>query len=473
MKQEGIPSGFLSKIKGTLEKHQMVEPGDTVIVAASGGLDSMTLLESLHLLHKDSGIALVVAHLDHGLRGEESRKESLFVEEQARRYQLPFEAGSLSRNDYPRASSLQNQARILRYQFFDQVKSKWHAQRVALAHHRDDNVETILMRILRGTGPTGLRGIPPVRKGGYIRPLIETARSEIEAFAREKGLLYLEDSSNRKTDYLRNRVRLELLPLLRKRFHVPVSADTLIHMASILDVEDAYLDEVASTGLLTAIACEDGQEIVLKRSEVRSLPLAIRRRVLRMACKRLRGMQYGLPYIAVESVLDGLEGTTPHQVYSLPGGICVYIEYDCLRLRTGKLWEPVFFDVPHPIGESTFIPEVGMRIHSALITVKAEEFRGPRYSNEVVLGLRAPSTEARIRNVQPGDRFYPLGVHHPKKLKDFFIDEKVPRSMRSHVPLVEIGGEIAWVVGYRIDERFKVDPEVACCVRFRAENTKP
>ena len=198
---------FVGKVKKTIKKHRMLESGDKVIVGVSGGPDSMALLYLLDHIKEDYNLTLKVAHLNHGFRGREAQREAQFVEEIAQQLELLFEVKTFDVPAYKKKSSLSSQeaARVIRYRFLKDVGRRFHASKIALGHNADDQAETMMMWLLRGTGLKGLSGMPPVREGGIIRPLIETTREEIEAFLKKNEIPFVIDSSNQKTQYLRNK----------------------------------------------------------------------------------------------------------------------------------------------------------------------------------------------------------------------------------------------------------------------------
>jgi tRNA(Ile)-lysidine synthase len=437
-------------------KHGMVALGDTVVVGVSGGVDSVSLLDVLFRLQAAFRLKLVVAHIHHGLRGEEADRDLQFVEDLATRYDLPFEGTRIAPSEYPKGENTQARARKLRYRFYEEVARRWGGSRIATGHHQDDHEETLLMQILRGTG--GLQGIRPVREGRYIRPLIEIRREEILAYARRTGLAFCEDSSNQKRSYLRNRIRQELIPWIRREVD-PSFSGPLLQLGSILQEDARCLDVMAEEALSEAVvgAPVEG-EIILRRDLMEALPRPIQRRVLRLTYRRLEGSTRGLSYTHVEGVCDGLarwEGRV-HKVFSLPRGVRVFLEYEVVCFSRRDLWEVQPYEYPLFVGEERPIPQAGIALHARRVPFDSFPPEATRDRNRAWLDADLSDGEMVVRNARPGDRFRPLGLGGEKKLKDFFIDEKIPRSLRRRIVILEIEGRVGWVVGYRIDDRFKV-----------------
>ncbi|MDP6180938.1 MAG: tRNA lysidine(34) synthetase TilS, partial [Desulfatiglandales bacterium] len=233
----------IKKVKETLSRYGMIDPGDLVIVAVSGGPDSVCLLDILHELKAELAVRLVVAHYNHGLRGGEDESETRFVRHLASAMNFPFETENASFFIEGKTASLEERARNARYEFLERLKGKLHAQKIAMGHHLNDQAETVLMRLLRGSGPSGLAGIPPKRDDTIIRPLIELKREEIDSYVKRRELSYRVDRSNFDTRYLRNKIRLELLPLLLE--YQPQFVEHLGQLAVILREDDKYLETEA------------------------------------------------------------------------------------------------------------------------------------------------------------------------------------------------------------------------------------
>jgi tRNA(Ile)-lysidine synthase len=446
----------------------MVVSGETVVVGVSGGMDSVSLLDILMRLRGEFRLTLVVAHVHHGLRAEEGDREFRFVEGLSSRYDVPFEGRKIDAVSYAQGANIQALARRLRLRFYEEVASRWRANKIATGHHRDDHAETLLMQILRGTG--GLKGIRPVREGKYIRPLIEIRKEEIQAYTGEMQLAFCEDPSNRKRAYLRNRIRQDLIPWICSEVN-PSFSDSLLHLASILHEEARCLDAISEEAVeKTVDPTQRNGEVVLRRDHLERMPRAIQRRVLRQSYGLLEGSTQGLSYAHLEGICDALDkpGGRVHKAFSLPRGIRAFLQYDAVHLSRKDLWEVTHYEYPLCLGEERLIPEAGVLLRADRLprdSLYPGEMRDP---NCAFLDADLSDGEMAVRNARPGDRFYPLGLGGEKKLKDFYIDEKIPRSLRRRIAILEIGGRIGWVVGYRIDDRFRLSPNSRWMIRVRA-----
>ncbi len=252
------------RVKKTIDRYHLLDRDDRIIVAVSGGVDSMVMLHLLNALRKDFGLSLIVAHVNHGLRPDESKKEAELVEQESTRLGLPFEYGRFDAREFSRAAglSLQDGARRIRLHFFKTLLLKYEARKIALGHNADDQVETILLRLFRGSGLKGLKGMLPIREGRVIRPLLETWRKEIESFAGENKIPYLTDSSNLKRDYLRNRIRLDLIPLIEREYQSNFK-ELVLRTSAILREEDGCLEREAEKAFQTMVH-EEPEELQLQ-----------------------------------------------------------------------------------------------------------------------------------------------------------------------------------------------------------------
>jgi len=447
-----IENGLLDEVRVTLQRHDMLRKGERVVVAVSGGADSVCLLDVLHRLAPEYDLDLFVAHFDHGLRKGEDEQETRFVEVLAREMSVPWETGC-AENLERREGSLEERAREARYAFLEGVRARQGAGAVAMGHTLDDQAETVIMRLLRGSGATGLSGIPPKREPGIIRPLIRSRRAEIEDYLKSRGLSWRTDSSNLKGLYLRNRIRLELMPLLLQ--YQPRLVEHLGSLADSLREEDEVLEKKAGEWLGEHGEETDPRRLSVPRGKYLALEPALRRRVTRQAIKKVSGALRRMDRRHVEAVENLARSTRPQAGVDLPKGVVVGKSYEQLVFGMSRQAESAGFRVALPGPGAYEIRDAGVRI-----TLKEEAGGGPvplrGSSLEAFLDAEEVNFPLEIRSILPGDRFVPLGMKGRRKLKDFLMDLKVPSGERAGVSLLVSGGAIAWVCGFRVDERFKV-----------------
>ncbi|MER3446099.1 MAG: tRNA lysidine(34) synthetase TilS [Candidatus Dadabacteria bacterium] len=447
----------LESARRTIKRFNMLSPCETVVVGVSGGADSLGLLYILAEIG-EYNLKLIVSHLNHGIRPEEGKRDARFVEEVARQLSLPFEIREANAPEFKRGSnlSLEEAARILRYGFFKEVLSKYGAQKIATAHTLDDQAETVLMRIIRGSGTAGLSGIPPVSDGYIIRPLIETTRYEIEEYLRAKGVKWIEDSTNTATDFLRNRIRHELIPRLQE--YNPRIKEALSRTADILRAQEGFIRSRARNWFEYVFGSTEG-ELVGSVSHYRLIPEALRPEFLRMAIEKIKGNLRRVSFVHIDSVDEILLSEIPSGEISLPDGIVVAKGYD-LFLITKRLELGHGFSYRIPSSGKWNFPEFECEIE----VVEAGSLSSDRFIG--VFDADSAEFPIIVRNFSPGDRFIPLGMKTPKKLKRFFIDEKIPRFLRNRIPIFLSRGEIMWIGGMRIDERFKLRGKEAVKIRL-------
>ncbi len=462
---------MIAKVRRTIEDHRMISPGERVLVAVSGGIDSIVLLHLLYELREELGISLAVAHLDHRIRGEEAQADAEFVAGEARRLGLPLilEARDVPTYAEERDLSLEEAAREVRYRFLEEAAAKVGAAKIALGHHRDDLVETLLLNLIRGAGLSGLRGMAPVR-GRLIRPLIDCSRAEILAFAHERGLSYCQDRTNLERRFLRNRVRLELLPLLEG--YRPGVAARLARTAQILSEAASYLEKLAEERLERMVLAQGESELILNREGLLAEEPFLQTLILRGAVRRLRGSlrDLGFEHLRRMRELSG-QGEGRAELH-LPGGLSFLRRGERLILSSKsskarpKEAGPLAYEFPLRLGENTF-DQLGWQftLEEVEPVLELEFDRDPLKA--MIDGARI-DRPLSVRNRRPGDRFRPLGMKGTKKLQDFFVDEKVPLEERAWVPLVCDRRGIIWVVGLRLSEDYKVTAGTKRALRITA-----
>ncbi|MCR4286977.1 MAG: tRNA lysidine(34) synthetase TilS, partial [Deltaproteobacteria bacterium] len=344
---------FIEIVKNTVREHGMLKAGDRVIVAVSGGVDSVVLLHALIRLRKEYGLKLTVCHLNHNLRGAGSRKDLEFVKRLSRRHGLRFigktlEKGSLKAKD---GVSLQEAAREVRYWFLADALRKTGSKKLAIGHTLDDVAETVLMRLIKGSSLSGLSGIPACR-GAIIRPLIQIPRAEVEDYAEKQGLRHCTDPTNLSPVYLRNSLRLELIPFIKERYNENIIS-TLARTASVLRKDSIFLDSLAPKAFKEA-GVRKGKGIVdMDRMKLLKMPEAISSRVFLMAC---RGLEKAPELFGahVDAFFDALRSKKPNASYSLGSGLCIRREYGRIRVeQKSGIKKAQGFDLPLSIPGST------------------------------------------------------------------------------------------------------------------------
>ena len=443
---------ILKKAKQTILDYRMVEPRDLIIVAVSGGPDSICLLDILHQLSYGLETSLIVAHFDHGLRPKEDQAETQLVKHLADSLGITFET---ERAVHLKAdtASLEEKAREARYSFLERVREKHNGTKIAFGHNLNDQAETFLMRLLRGSGPAGLSGIPPERNGRIIRPLIRMQREDIILYLNVRGIPYSTDSSNTDAKYLRNRIRHELLPLMMD--YQPKLIERLGETADLLREEDSYLDHMAGEW----IEKESEQLpdcIAVSILSLKDLPLPFQNRVVRILLKKVNNSLRRIDHGHIKSIIALADSKSPHAMLDLPNHLVVRRIYEKLMFASNED-KPVqgfsyLLDGPGDL----FLNETGQTLRVEEKDYTAPDIEAGGYSvNLDADSIQYPLT---VRNFNQGDRFVPLGMNGHKKVKKFFIDLKVPYRERPAVPIVLSQGKIVWICKYRIDDRFKVCP---------------
>ncbi len=430
----------------------MVSRGDRVLVGLSGGPDSVCLLTLLNRLKPQYDITLFAAYIDHGLRPHETPDEIDFCRELCASQGVPFTHRRIDVTALARKQRLNKHeaARELRYKAFEEIAQDVHAHKTALGHNADDQTETILMRLFRGTGPSGLSGIPPVRRN-LIRPLIEIERRDIERFLEKEGIGFVVDSSNRRTDYFRNKIRHLILPTIKGINKEVVK--TMTRTADIFREEERYFDIQVTKTLMRLISRKSDTSIELFLRPLETMDRVLLRRVLRRAIDETRSLR-GIEFIHIEEILDLISyGNSGDRIY-LPGQMRAIKGYSVLTITAEQPAKLTLTAITGP-GE-IIVRECSFSLYSEILPLDALEGLGDGKRIALVDADKA-TFPLTLRPRKPGDFFYPLGFGKRKKIQDYFVDEKVPRDERDAVPLLVRDKEIVWVVGHRVDERYRVD----------------
>jgi tRNA(Ile)-lysidine synthase len=479
-KRQGRQEPLEPRVLHFIQEHHLVPAQSHLLVAVSGGPDSVCLLHILVRLMDELGIRLHVAHLNHQLRGAEAEADAHYVSNLAHRLGIPATVEQRDVKGYQKHKriSLEEAAREVRYTFLAQVAKAIGASRVAVGHTLDDHIETILMHLVRGTGTRGLRGLQPRAEWQssensltIIRPLLQVSREETAGYCQDNKLMPRIDASNLSLSPLRNRIRHQLLPLLKS--YNPQVTEALLRTAGIAGDDLAFLDKEGSQ-LWAKIARRQENTIILDKKGLLELPSALKRYLLRMSLEKLLGNVMDIEMRHIEEIMSALTKSAGKRL-SLPGGLTFCVEYD--RYLIGK--DPsALSPLPTLEGESqlklpgrTILP--GWHAEATIIEPSAVKGIGLT-DNEFTACFDRDKTGDKlvVRSRQPGDRFQPLGMSQPKKLNEFMIDAKIPQAWRQRIPLVCSPQHIIWVVGWRIDDRAKVTDATrqVLCLEFKRAN---
>ena len=470
----------------SLIRYGLLNRGHHVLVAVSGGADSVALLYALRALAPEWRLRLTAAHLNHRIRGKDAEDDAAFVKRLARQLGVDVVVGQ---SDVPRAArtrgiSIEMAARNARYRFLARAARGAGADVVATAHTADDQAETLLLKLARGTGLRGLTGIPRktvLRGVTVVRPLLGVTRNAILAFLQDRGAAWREDASNRDTAFLRNRVRHEVLPFLETRLN-PRIREALVRMADVLTAEDQWLDTL-SASILSACrrrvtdpiraARKSARLPALDADALREQPLAARRRVVRLWLVSAGVPPEAINFDSVERVDGQIRAQAGSSSTPVAAGVNV-------RRRRGLLViEPRELDPPRGrIARQTVAIPGTTRLSSAGLRVKVSVEAGLVKDRKARLGLFPAVATIRagmgrrkliVRSWQPGDRMKPLGMNGSKKLHDIFVDAKVPAEQRHAVPVFECAGEIVWLPGYRVSRGWEVWDPAQPSLQIRVE----
>ncbi|MCD1261874.1 tRNA lysidine(34) synthetase TilS [Paenibacillus athensensis] len=459
---------LLAVVERHLVEQQFINRGDAVVVAVSGGPDSVALLHILFLLSERYGWRLIAAHVNHRFRGEESDREAGFVAELADKLGLPCRIAAIDVPAFIEETALnaQTAARIKRYAFLHEVAEEFGAARIAFAHHADDQAETIVMRILRGTGPSGLAGMPERRrekKVELIRPLLRIYKSELLEYLAERDLRYCLDSSNAERKYFRNRIRHDVMPALRA--YNDQFPEALSRLSEMMRAENDYMDRSAEQAFKTIVQeLPDGCR--MQRSDFAALHLALQRRLIKLILTYLSWPMESIDFASMERMrLAMLQARPANARITMQEGLTVVREYGDVFVRTAYT-KPQSFAYELPIGDGQlFIPEAGWTIAWEL--TGPEVFSGKPSADEALFDVQLLEGPLVLRSRRDGDRIAPYGLNGSKKVKDMFINAKLPPSTRDRTPLLVDGaGQVLWIAGFRRSRHAAVTEQTVQVLRF-------
>ena len=463
-----IEKKILHTVRETISAHRMFNRGDAVLVAVSGGPDSIALVHIIFTLAVEFSLRPAIAHLNHCLRGSDSDRDAEFVADTARQLGAPIYSDRKDVLGFQQSHrlSLEEAARMVRYDFYNAVAAEYGFNKIALGHHSDDNAELVLINLLRGSGPLGLSGIAPVRDGKIVRPLIHLRRSGILDYLAAKKLPYVTDTSNTDPAFIRNKIRHHLIPALQTAYN-PKIIESLNRLGEIVRVEDQWFDQALEPVFEQCVLSKTDGKISLNLPAFNELPKAVKRRVVRKAILGVKKDLRRITLLHVDTILHLVEKDRDTGRLNLPDGILVSrnnVELAIVKINKDissnnhKIIQKCAPDYQYviPAAGSLFIREADVSITLREIDVaELPDFKeiGACIAFFDLDRLRYPLL---VRNLRPGDRFSPLGLSGTQKVKKYFSNHKVPLGQRNKCPLLLSSGNIIWIAGHCIDNTVKV-----------------
>ncbi len=465
----------IEKIEETTIKQSLFTKGDHIVLGISGGPDSVCLLHALHCLKDKWDLTLHGVHVNHGIRGKEADLDQAFTVDYCRKLNIPctvfhFDVPAMAEKE---GISEEEMGRFLRYEAFHQVRdsimTRGRRVLIAVAQNRNDQAETILLRLIRGTGTEGLAGIEYIRDGIIIRPLLDVKRTDIEAYCEKNDLATRTDLTNLIPMYARNRVRLELIPLLCS--YNPGIIDSLCRLGSIASEDREYfnirVEEALQSLLMSRKENDPNEDRFLDRRGFRLLHPSVGKRVIAGVFKDM-GLLQDISFVHLQQADALIRDGRPGGRLDFPRGYCLFITQDkarfCFETRAGQAkHQRMYFSYAVNFPGLIELPELNAALRVKIIkanTKECELLRQGFFSKDPFHAYlefdRELFSHLQLRTRNTGDYLTPLGMKGTKKLQDFFVDEKIPLEKRDSTPLLCFGREVLWVVGYRINDRYKI-----------------
>ncbi len=483
-----INSTLQNKVLKVIRTNHLIDYGDGVVVGVSGGPDSVCLLHILHSISKVLNIRLYAVHINHMLRGDEADGDEDYTSDLCKKLDIPLTVIRIE--IYKVASqmgvSVEEAGRTVRYREFDRVAAEVGAKKIAVAHNKNDQAETVMMHIVRGSGIKGLIGME-LSRGKIIRPLLNVYRSEIEQYCKDKSLVPRIDSSNLKSDFSRNKIRLELFPFIDENFNSNIT-ESLCRLSEHALEDNDYLEQCAAKAYEECISeCGSRDCVELNIDKLINLHKAIKIRVIQRAVLQCAGSINGIGSSHLYAISTLANRRITGTIAELPGGIRAAVSYEVLRIYKEKKsmdqdksrcgnksqYRQVHNELPVqgislPIPGDLYVQELGATVRTSVVNaLKVDNYNSISYNSLVqFFDYELLKRGINIRNRNDGDIFKPIKSNGTKKLKEYFIDNKIPREVRSNIPLICIGNEVIWIIGYKISDKFKVTENTKSIVRI-------
>lgn len=454
---------MVRKVEQYIKKHHIIEDGDRIVLGVSGGADSVSLFFVMLALKEKYNIEITVVHVNHGIRGEEAKQDEDYVKEVCRKHETVCECVHLDIKSMAKEKKMSEEemGRKARYDAFYHAMKKYDCNKIAVAHNKNDITETVLLNLFRGSGLKGLVGMEPVR-GSLIRPLLCVERKEIEQYLKEQKILYHDDATNFETDYTRNKIRLRILPYVEEAINEKAS-EHVVNAASLVGEASDFIEQEMNK-LYECAVKKQIFEYQIMRKEFTQAHSILKKELVRKILFELAGKQKDIEFSHVEMILE-LEKKGAGKRVDLPYGIEAVHQYDRVVIRKKKK-EKGRFEKEVEIPGILEVKKTGIRMKFELFDVTEENktVLENLYSNKKNdytkwFDYDKIKNAVLVRNRKTGDFFECNARGNRKKIKDYFINEKLPAEKRDSILLLADGNHIMWIIGYRISEYYKVGPD--------------
>ncbi|MCM1992048.1 tRNA lysidine(34) synthetase TilS [Oceanirhabdus seepicola] len=458
---------MIKKVENYIKDNNMMDIGDTIIVGVSGGPDSMCLLNILVALKDKYKLRIIVSHINHGLRGKEADDDEKYVEKYCQSKGIIFRAIKVNANEIANIRKISSEmaGRDVRYEFFNKLKDEYNGNKIALAHNANDVAETILMRIARGTGIDGLEGIKAVREGVYIRPILCLKREEIEDYCDTYNLNPRIDKTNLENIYSRNKIRLDMLPYLKEHFNEDIISTLLRLAKNVARDNDYFRSEVQK---LLKVYCEVQEENVVLKEELFGSHEALLTRCIRGCIAILKGDTNNLEQVHIYDIIK-LSKKESGKKINIPGGLVAMNSFGDIIIFKKETKVTEKLNMKLEINEKNILPNgdvVEMLLKNRSEIKSFSKSKCTKYFDyDKIKG------NIYVRYKNDGDTMVPLGMKGRKKLKKIFSENKIPQHMRNTLPIITFDNEIAWIIGYTLGEKYKIDNETekVLIIKYKGE----
>jgi len=460
---------LLTEFNRIIRLKKLVHNHDKILIAVSGGVDSVVLLHLFINICAELNLELQILHLNHCLREDESERDQQFVEHLGRQYNIPViikkaDVLQLSKNS---KYSVEEAARIARFTFFEETLKKTKYYSVALGHNANDQAETILSHLLRGSGIRGLSGMTFSREP-FIRPLLTFMRTDIETYAHQNRLKYVIDSTNQYLIYERNKIRHQLIPILQKEFN-PKTVSSLLRLGDIMKENELFLKYEANQSFNRCVKTLKKDKIILDINQFFSYFKIIQAYILFYIFDNFSIHTTEINYLKITDLLTLINFRKIGAKFPVSKDWEILIDHDGLVIHQPQMHDFSFninFNKVYSIynGEQNFIAEL----------IKRDQLPSPlpKQKNIEYIDFKKVFEPLKIRNFQDGDFFIPLNFKGKKKISDFFTDNKIPLHLRKQIPILECATGIIWIIGYRIDDRFKITNQTKIMLKMEIREAK-